>query len=524
MSFQNFIFHFERFRSLILTMGLMLLLLVSCVNDPQPSDIEIPEGMTMVSFLIPDYDGGAAQFGTRAYNPDEEGYMSNLYIVAVKYSDFVEEAKVDDSGMTVVEKPLSTPQVYTYSLNAVGVEFIRGEKKYHQFNVTLYPGKYKFGLIANADLYLARTTKISNFTKEEDFQNIVLNFRGDTPLVPTHLPMVCLPEEIKYSQLDNNGVYSDITSVNRDQPFVEIRKDNSARIFADMKFLCAKVRYTILFDKTPGGISEAFGSSWIRFNVDDQRKPSAHNLRRQTKLLGPDAVLTEDDNVWNENVLFAHQDETAEDQQGVWTINIDRFKWNAEQGADYPKTPDSSLIPWEDSTEEWIKQEQKVWQGIVYLPENLLDNDTSVDDEGFEQEVIQKTYLEFPFHTRVNSLDDTPEVAATTPKRIYLFGNPGEKHYSGSTSSGEYSSLNETKYNGLERNYFYDVVAKVVNPDTDEMEIRVFMSILPWHENDQNIENEGWLNSGSASTTDSYDSEFKVKPNGWIYNESANDW
>ena len=494
-------------------------LLWACTDNDIPSnkggdDFYVPEGMTKLTLLLPDYNGNAAQFGTRAFNPDEEGYMSNLYVVAVKYANF------DELGNPI---PLEEQIVYTYSLNPVGELFqLRKDRKdgsgqsgsdgtyetydYHKFNMALYPGQYKFGLIANADLYLDRATKITEFRQEQQLKELILNFNEATPLSPLHLPMECVPEKVRYcvKETDNNGVvkyYEDMPG--KGENFLidignpnDIRENKENVIIANMTFLCAKVRYTILFDKTEDGISSAFGSSWIRFNVDETYKPFATNIRKQVKLF-PDMEISDESRYDTQNPFMAS---TSGSSNGIgqWTISIDRFKWHTVEEENYPLTPNSTLTPWDRTTNEWINSEQKVWQGIVYLPENPGVTYT-YEENGQQKSEVIKTVLKFPYYTRINSNDDTPEELAPNPKEIYLFGNDHEEKFEGVSDSGEYKEFKPdpdkpfVPFEGLQRNYMYDVVAKVVNPnDVYGLEVR-FISILPWHEIEQDITDESWL-------------------------------
>ena len=468
-----------------LALTLSLLWLWSCHENDlniSPED-DVPEGMTKITFLIPDYEGSAAQFGTRAIDDAEEGYMSNLYIIAVKVNNYV----YDETGDGYEIIPLDEEIVYPFALNPVGEKFKVGKYDpldYHAFNVTLTPGEYRFGVVANVDLYLSRTTSVSNFKREAELNDIVLNFSENTPLVPPHLPMVCLPKQMEYQPftgvVEGEKQYGTIvkTSTVKDN-LIPIPKGESPRIYAHMNFLCSKVRYTILFDKTEGGISESFGNSWIRFNVDDTRKPFATKMRRQTQLI---TGTSTGDNTYDETQPFITS--SGANDLAQWMMTINRYNWSSE-GRLYPKSPSSTLSPWEGTTADWIPQKQKVWQGIVYLPEN------NGPTESGNNRTIASTELHFPYHTRINSLDDTPEVEASEPKVISLFASNYDK-FNGSTYSGEYSS-EQGDFTGLERNYFYDVVAQVINPDLDDMKVRILVSILPWHDIEQNIPNEGDL-------------------------------
>lgn len=528
----------------------------------------VPEGMTGLTLRIPNYGGGMAEFGTRAFDPREEGYMSNLYVVAIKCANVDDygniKANVNGSGDYVGETPdegvyyveavlkydegnsrwdvvrtaddytLKTGvdpmdylipdaerRLFTYSLNSVGEDFqlvnTETSEDYHEFNMALYPGMYRFGVIANADLYTWRANKITDFKNETDLRNLVLYFSEDTPLTPMHLPMVCNPEEIKYSieiegTSDNNGNshFTDKTLV--DQTFnsmVPICKKLSTRVYATMKFMVSKVRYTILFDKEEGGISEAFGSSWIRFNVDDTQKPYATNIRRYTRLF-----YDGDAEVKGEGGADALLIKNGEGKEGKWTMSIDRYKWS-DEGDDYPLFPTSELTLWDQGTDAWIKSKKKVWQGIVYLPEN---RETDAGDE-----VLKRTVLNFPYHTRVNDLDETPELQSDEPKRIVLFGNPLETSYEGVDDEGYIHQESGTTFT-LERNYFYDVVAKVVNPETKDLIIKVFVSILPWHETDQTITNEGDLFNENKTSTNSSVTNGNMTMNPWDLTGGSDTW
>ncbi|MCH5230077.1 MAG: hypothetical protein J1F12_08830 [Muribaculaceae bacterium] len=502
----------------------MAVSLIGCrendISDHPSPEQNIPEGMTQVSLLIPDYQGNSAKFGTRAYDITEEGYMSNLYVIAVRYATY--DA---DSGQ-YVEVNSEDRTVYTFALNPVGERFElsndqnkngsyeESEKDYHKFNITLYPGKYRFGVLANVDLYLDRVTKISEFTKESQLNDIVLNFDENTPLTPLHLPMVCMPDKIRFSEEETTVVTNgdekktETTSgpiQNPSDGIITIHKNTPVKsvnthLWIDMTFLCSKVRYTIMFDKTEGGISESFGESWIRFNVDDTRKPFVTNIRRQTQLF-EGLSKGGDDNPYNVEDPFVHSNSGSNDE-GQWFMSINRYYWpgpewstdpewkskgksHGNEGNDYPVKPDSELEPWDKSTAEWVPMKQKVWQGVVYLPEN----------KGFYKDAednihkIDNTVLKFPFHTRINSLDETPEVDGGSPKEIWLFGNPKESYYESNSNSTEYKQTE--KIEGLERGVMYDVVAKVINPDVDEMDIKVFVSVIPWHESDQYISDNG---------------------------------
>lgn len=498
-------FQCKKYIRLLITLCTLFILMGCKETDLPEKEIgeQIPEGMEKITFLIPDYAGGSAQFGTRAFNEEQEGYMSNLYLIAVKYVDYQYDVNGD-----LTKTKLATPKVYSFSLNPIGEKFQLKKDDFHLFNVALYPGEYRMGMIANADLYLQRATKITDFTEESQLNDIVLNYDENTMLAPTHLPMVCMPENMKYSEGLNGekvsvaDIEDNLIPINRINKEEENQKDTEIHIWVTMSFLCSKVRYTILFDKTVDGISNSFGTSWIRFNVDDQKKPTVTNLRRQTQLI-PGVSQGGDQTPYDENDPFIHH-YNEDEPHGFWTMDIGRYYWSGREwsedpdwktngtlhgteDADYPLTPTSKLDPWDRSTAEWIPMEQKVWQGVVYLPEN--DGSTATDPTTGEalNTSIERTLLRFPYHTRANSLEETPEEEANEPKYIYLFGNTGEEYYEGNANDSQYTQGSSSETWGLKRNIMYDVVAQVINPDEEGLKIKVFVNVIPWHSTDQNI-------------------------------------
>ena len=428
-----------------LTYSLLLGFLASCSSDEIKKVSEKEEGKISVSFMLPHAQG----FETRSMEIDEEGWMSNLYIVAVQVNN------TDNDRMLI------------YSVDPTGYDTQVGDTNYDKYKINLYPGNYRFYVLANLDLYLTRQNKISNFSTEDEIRKIVLNYRAETPLIPAHLPMACLPENIS-TRPDGTGVGSNL---------ITIAENNSTQIYANMSFLCSKVRYTIMFDKTNNGISKQFGDQWIRFFVDENDKPLVTNLRKQTELIKNAGgtidtnsrfitISTSTDNTEADtpSEVDAHTSASSQINLYSWSLEIDRYKWHTD-GADYPKKASDQLDVWDGNLDDWKKQEQKMWQGVVYLPEN--------DDDG-----IDKTILYFPYYNYlIENGVVINEERGEEPKEIILFSNDtGYTHYPDNNGNSIYdeSSTND-KSHGLKRGYMYDVVAKVVNPDDPTLYIQVYL-------------------------------------------------
>lgn len=115
--------------------------------------------------------------------------------------------------------------------------FVLGEpttltQEYSQYPITLEPGRYRVYLVGNLDEYLDE--KITKSISEDDLKSKVLHFGSDKlPNLTDGLPMAAFPEDILEQE---NGV-------------VEVKAVKGATITANMKFLCAKVRLTLFFNK-----------------------------------------------------------------------------------------------------------------------------------------------------------------------------------------------------------------------------------------------------------------------------------
>lgn len=470
-------------------------LLWSCKDDSsQPSDPSLEAGgVVNVTFSISCTDA-LSKFATsgsvtRAVDESMEGTMSNLYVVAVKVYDYEDESFVKREKEIDGVKT-DNPAFFVTSLNPLGHEYIPGDTYKNKYTLELYPGKYRFYIFANFDLYLTRFGHINDFSTEQEIREITLNYKADTPLMPGHLPMTCLPENIKWrteGSTEANSVSPD------DDNLIEI-KDSNKELLAEMIFQCAKVRYTILYNNTKGGCSEAFGNNSVRFNVDYNQFTVASNLNKTTYLLDHEWTLEEKDRaiMTTDDTYQAYPNgEATEFDQAYWSINLGRYQFKEKNGTrtfneNYPVKPtDDSIEPWTGTTSEWMASDQRVWQGVCYLPENNIEG-------------IDHTILAFPYvyDKKVNGRVVAGEWDNSKFKLIWLFGNnTNEQHYPGlpdtNGSSGNYPDVSKdnnysgnqetfSNQHGLTRGMMYDVVAKVVNPEDLEMDIQVYINVLAW--------------------------------------------
>lgn len=178
---------------------------------------------------------------------------------------------------------------------------------YTDYSIQFTPGSYRFYVVANLDSYIDKS--VSAATAEDELKAMIFRFSPEKlPNLADGLPMACLPDEI--DEADADGI-------------VTIAPGEKKQVHADMTFLCAKVRYTILFNNTNGGFSyDTFGEHSISFTGG-----SATGVIASTTLLRAESSST-------------------------------------EGSFDLDKVPLKSV----DYVTETVTG---AWQGTVYLPENL---------------------------------------------------------------------------------------------------------------------------------------------------------
>lgn len=531
-------FQFKKYISSIgLSVGMICL--SACINEDSARLPDMSESdMVTVNFCIPQH-GPTFGIGSTRAGAYDEGDVSNLYIVAVQTSYFNYLGKDDDTtGSNVKEDPNDSSlkyieqdmtgvrdRVIIFPLNVY--EFDSTFDRYTDYKITLYPGRYRFYAVANCDLYTNGYYTASGSYTEKEIMEAVMKFTSDTQLRVSHLPMACKPQDIRYGKNAETAP----KPKEEDNHTIPIYKNNKDIIFADLEFLCSKVRYTILFDATQRyydeesetykeGISVGFGNQSIRFYVDDSSdtNPSVTKIREKSAVFTEDISLIPD-------VADPFSFIKSGEENATWTLSFNRYEWPAS-GAYYPRYAAEELVLWDASKglDEWKDRRQKAWQGVVYLPEN---NDTR------NQGAVDHTELRFPYivdwFKEASEYGDTYIDGEYDPdnfKTIYLFGDNGnEHHYYGGSSEDDMYKDQDSGYaitHGLVRGKFYDVVARVVNPERWDLDIIVYGQIKEWHDVDQNLEetDSGTIKDGQENPVTSVNTESKD----WNYNKNNNNW
>lgn len=298
---------------------------------------------------------------------------------------------------------------------------ISADSKYKIYQIaTLAPGQYKFYILANIDDYFAEG--VSALNSGEEVEKILLNFATESngfKLTSGNLPMAALPRDMKIS--------TDASSLQDET--IEISDEKETHIYADLTFLCSKVRYTILFNNSPGGISESFGDYTIDFPVSEI-SIFATNIRQFTAL--DNRIECKKDFILNDGEIFR------------LPLTLNKYAYPKE-GDDYGKDGETE---YQDLTENYsplVSSTQIAWQGTVYVPENIITNESD------------KTTLHFSgliLDSEGNTID-----SETYADRTMAINDKIEQP-------------------GNLRGRFYDLVARITTPFQNDFDLSI--SISDW--------------------------------------------
>ena len=426
--------------------SLVLLLtfsLFSCADDLglHIDSEENGEDFTGITLLLPDVEN-AAEFGatrnddyknTRAFDQSRESNFNTLYIAAIK-------VEKDNAGNII---STSIPQVVLKS-QANGVE-----DGYLKYSVSLAPGEYKFYIVSNLNRYLLddsgnSVTFPQKAIDENSIRKLILNFNSARVLEPGFLPMACLHENLKVG-----SSLAEATKISGKDATIKIEKNSNKKIYADLNYLCSKVRYTILFnrEKSDFGVNSSDVIDIHRHVAENY--PYVSYLRRQTAINTIDGGSVSQDFISNSNT----NNEINESDISNWPIYLDRYIYGDFDFYDDSKSPEaikaalSSLQNWDTFKEEgatWTNStylNKRAWQGVAYVPENLLkDNPTK---------------LFFPYSFNGMTGANSPREVKLTEFKIKNQNN------------------SETTEYGVSRSKMYDVYMLIKTPDPDQWDLKV---------------------------------------------------
>lgn len=303
-----------------------LLTLTGCRDDAESLSFNLSDG-TVLEIRIPVTENiyASRAEGETAPKTGEEGKINKLWLLAFP----------NESG----EKKIIDLSSASY----------RSEGNYRVYNVNIKAGTYNFYLFANLDRYLSSEDNAklapNGSIEEERIPEIELNFEGENrQLVQNYLPMAAFPNK------------SDIDEANETTGRVTIIAEKTNRVNFNLRFLCAKVRHTILFDNSSNGISKEFHNNIIEYIIPD-KVAQAENICKST------------------NLKFIAQRAKGIDDNLAWPLVINKYKF--PDNPNYPLDSGDQLYAWVDDAEvTWNTAGKKAWQYVTYLPENLTETKT----------------------------------------------------------------------------------------------------------------------------------------------------
>lgn len=272
-------------------------ILNSCSEDFKINEDSQENDLVELKIMVPEKESSFIE--SRAENSlnESESLYSNIYLVA---------CNTDKNKVTV----FNLTQELSYDEN----------DGYSKTSVLLGTGNYRFYVVANLNQYISGS--IDQFVRTENgIQSLISDFSTDKLITPGNLPMACSPAEIMVS----GGIKNQNTNI------IYLSNGSKPSIKADMTILCAKVRYTILFDAREGGISKGFidnDKKNISFIVSDQELPYANYVKSTGQFTDITNKINNPDFNENKGDGWSHDDvnEFTATSSGVaehWNRNFD---------------------------------------------------------------------------------------------------------------------------------------------------------------------------------------------------------
>ena len=375
------------------------------------------------------------------------------------------EADIKDLWLIAVEKDRlnESPQVIYLSSKKNNSTSTSQYKAYTVSESELPSGNYYFYVLANVERFLPETNKTTLsgstpaliFSNKSEVDELTLNFGdfsglNDNPFMPLSdgsmcLPMACIPEEIRYGA-SQSGPYG----------YVPYEAGRGEVVYADLTFLVAKIRYTILFNSDENdsdSFSSSFGETLPEFLLsEDTTPPTVSKVR-----VGEDLVyITEKEDEFNYEEGFIQRNGSFID---IWKIPLRKSKYPTQPDYPYQNNGTGSSVIYDNledySASSWTTDKKRAWQGVVYLPENRQSiNARDFDASDYESDNNPLTYLSFPV-----KIGEESRAYKTTLQPL------------------EAGSSNVVK--GIERGKFYDVCFKLKNNTAQNLHST--LSVSDWN-------------------------------------------
>lgn len=412
MKTKNF---FSRFSATALLAAAVLLptALTSCSSEAEPNtpaEDPIPEGMARInlSFSTPEISSQA----TRGLS--DEAALDDLWLYIFDSNGAL--YKLVDAKTAIGNGPLTTSYQNIYGGSKDGL--------------MIAPGNYKFFMVANLGDYIDDDDlkeKLSDESKkitETELSGLTLNFGSNAETLigkTSKLPMAANCTDVtvtKDSQTTQGTPATDIVS----SAGVVTITDGQYDIKIDMSFLCAAVRYTILFDNSEDGVSQ-FYKDFTMTSVTAKNMLTSYDIFSSQEAFTSTSTATSKVLDWNQYVFPTGK-----------TI------------ADLKSDPD--LLTATEKVNSWTADNHlRAVQGVVYLPENFATQVNGVN----EATSTLKTVLDLNYSLDNNELTPTLVLPNTA------------------------TSVDNNKDNVLARAHYYDVIGVITSSG-----IEFYVTVKHW--------------------------------------------
>lgn len=347
------------FRSWLLaaSFSLLSLALIACSGDNGPSPVPepdpVPDNVCRVTLSIPSMNFGATRAGETVPIDTEagEGHVESLYLVIFKENEAGTAFEYCDPYCIDI-----APQINDNSQMTGNYD----DSYYNQ--IRLLAGRYKFYLLGNIYYYWSRANGGASkaqfeslIQSEDNINGLTLNFLDK--FEASNLPMACLAPSFCRNSSDDPLV-GDGSEADAGKGILEITDDDIAdgliTLYAPLTILASKVRYTFLFDNTPGSdaaFSSAFSSADIVFN----EQVALSNVVKTTSMIAPVALGDEPEFITGLTGALYRTEYPSGDKSAY---------------LDKDRTVVPASLSRLETDAPWGSEHQRAWQGIVYLPEN----------------------------------------------------------------------------------------------------------------------------------------------------------
>lgn len=418
--------------SYILTPFLLVLgfLLPGCTDDlpyPSPSHEEMYDGIVLrvpdantisegITRAETDLDDDAIALAKR------EGMLTDLWFFAFP----------ENGGTPIIRNIYEDGdalEVHTNPDKHTGFKLYDVTSDFKDNTGKVKEGKYYMYVVANLSSFLPASTNLKNITKKENLENLSLNFysaTGEYLLQPSKtktsgLPMACISTDMMYQQEKDENLSR------AEDGLVPVSNSGKGVIHADLTFLCAKARYTILFDNTPA--NEATGAEAAYSNaVFPDLSFVLEEVGAKSVVNGGTTVKTP-----------VTPTRTAKDLDG---FRCTQYKYPSS-GTNYPANETEKKTSLESLGVDDKPFNQRAFQGVVYLPENM------VADGG-----AGATSLTFKAYTVKTDKSKGTNLKYTMPL----------------LPKGVEYSASEKNSKAIKRGHSYDIVATVTGVETLELQ------------------------------------------------------